>query len=68
MSARYLPSVGQLVRASKKLPDPNESRENCFEVPLGESKKHVIAFQKIRYKSTQGKVNRWVYEGKVMFK
>ena len=68
MSEHYLPSLEQVIKASKQLPDPNDCKDETREVLVGKSTSHVILFRRIKYKSHDGHVHRWLFEGKIMFK
>ena len=68
MSTRFLPSLGQLRRASRDLPDPDNWPNSDYSVPVDEKKRdYELVFRKVKFSSrNNGKVSRWVYEGKIM--
>jgi len=68
MSNRFLPSLGQLHQASKKLPDPEICEQREYSVSLnGESRSYELTFRRVKFSSRiSGKTYKWVYEGKVM--
>lgn len=69
MSSRFLPSLGQLQRASKRLPDPREWPNDECTIPVDEDEEdgYEFSFKKVKFNSrTNGKTCKWVYDGKLM--
>jgi len=67
-SKRFLPSLEQVRKAAKQLPDPMEHEldECSVQVEMGDSKRD-LRFKRIKFSSSsKGRTYRWIYEGKVL--
>jgi hypothetical protein len=63
---RYIPSLKTIKQAAESLPPALTWRADTFSVPLRDER--LIEFRKIKFKTKDGKADRWIYEGKVMVK
>ncbi|MEY3000527.1 MAG: hypothetical protein RL648_741 [Verrucomicrobiota bacterium] len=61
---RYIPSIRTLKKAAESLPPAQTWRADTVQVPVNETR--LIEFKKIRFKTKEGKTDRWVYEGKLI--
>lgn len=61
---RYIPSIRTLKKAAESLPPAQTWRADTVQVPVHEDR--LIEFKKVRFKTKEGRSDRWVYEGKLI--
>lgn len=61
---RYVPSLKTVKAAAESLPEAMHFRGDVYHVPVkGE---RLIEFKKVRFKTREGRHDRWIYEGKLI--
>jgi hypothetical protein len=63
---RYIPSLHTIQQAADSLPPAQGWRADSYSVPVNDER--LIEFRRIKFKTRDGKTERWVYDGKVLVK
>lgn len=68
-TSRFLPNLSQLQEAISALPDPDTWTEQTYthKLIVGAREK-ALQFNLIQVRKGKERVNRWVYEGKVLIR
>ena len=63
-SSRFIPTLERVRESAQTLPPAAEFPDETIDVPLSNGR--VLQYRKLKIKLHEGKIYRWVYEGKVI--
>jgi hypothetical protein len=63
-SKRTIYTLSMIRRAAESLPPPGSWRSETYPASIGEN--GVVEFKRVKLKGKEGRIYRWVYDGKVI--